>query len=145
MGGPEERTRDTVPKAILPELRATYDDLLSVAASADLMIAGELVYAAPLVAEKLKLRGVSAILSPFSFVSSHDPSVMVTMPGLIRLRKAGWPAYCAGLTVCRLTTRHWSNPVRHLRRELGLRPDCDPVFRDKFSPDQFGHWFIPGG
>jgi UDP:flavonoid glycosyltransferase YjiC (YdhE family) len=25
--------------------------------------------------------------------------------------------------------------VRELRREQGLRPDCDPVFRDKFSPD----------
>ena len=122
-------------KLILPELRGTYDDLLSVAASADLMIAGELVYAAPLVAEKLKLRWVTAILSPFSFFSSHDPSVMVTVPGLMRLRKAGWPVYRAGLTVCRLATRHWSNPVRHLRRELGLRLDCDPVFRDKFSPD----------
>ena len=122
-------------KLILPELKGTYDDLLSVAASADLMIAGELVYAAPLVAEKLRLRWVSAILSPFSFFSSHDPSVMVTVPGLMRLRKAGWPVYRAGLNVCRLATRHWSNPVRHLRRELGLRPDCDPVFRDKFSPD----------
>ena len=60
---------------------------------------------------------------------------MVTVPGLIRLREAGWPVYWAGLTVCRLATRHWSNPVRHLRRELGLRPGCDPVFRDKFSPD----------
>jgi rhamnosyltransferase subunit B len=129
--GPEIRYR----KLILPELKGTYDDLLSVAASADLMIAGELVYAAPLVAEKLRLRWVSAILSPFSFFSSHDPSVMVTVPGLMRLRKAGWPVYRAGLTVCRLATRHWSNPVRHLRRELRLHTDCDPVFRDKFSPD----------
>jgi rhamnosyltransferase subunit B len=93
-------------KLILPELRGTYEDLLSVAASADLMIAGELVYAAPLVAERLKLRWVSAILSPFCFFSSHDPSVMVTVPGLMRLRRAGWPVYRAGLTVCRLTTRH---------------------------------------
>ena len=54
---------------ILPELRGTYEDLLSVAKDADLMIAGELVYAAPLVAEKLRLPWVSAILSPFR--SSH--------------------------------------------------------------------------
>jgi len=129
--GPEVLYR----RLILPGLRGTYDDLLSVAAGADLMIAGELVYAAPLVAERLNLRWVTAILSPFSFFSSHDPSVIVTVPGLIRLRRAGWPVYWAGLTVCRLATRHWSNPVRRLRRELGLRPDCDPVFRDKFSPD----------
>jgi len=122
-------------KLILPHLRGTYEDLLAVAAAADLMIAGELVYAAPLVAEKLRLRWVSAILSPFSFFSSCDPSVMVTVPWLIRLRRAGWRTYRAGLNVCRLATRHWSNPVRRLRRELGLSANCDPVFRDKFSPD----------
>jgi UDP:flavonoid glycosyltransferase YjiC (YdhE family) len=120
---------------ILPELRGTYDDLLAVANGADLMIAGELVYAAPLVSEKLRLPWVSAIFSPFSFFSSRDPSVAVNVPGLIRWRKAGWPVYWAGLNVCRLATRHWSNPVRRLRRELRLRADCDPVFRDKFSPD----------
>ena len=131
-------------KLVVPELRATYDDLISVAAGADLMIAGELVYAAPLVAEKLSLRWVSGILSPFSFFSSYDPSVLVNAPSLIHLRKLGWRAYRAGLDLGRLATWHWSNPVRHLRRELGLRTDCDPVFRDKFSPDLvlalFSHW-----
>ena len=131
-------------KLVLPELRATYDDLISVAAGADLVIAGELVYAAPLVAEKLSLRWVSGILSPFSFFSSYDPSVLVNAPSLIHLRKLGWRAYRAGLDLGRLATWHWSNPVRRLRRELGLRTDCDPVFRDKFSPHLvlalFSHW-----
>jgi UDP:flavonoid glycosyltransferase YjiC (YdhE family) len=122
-------------KLILPGLRATYEDLISVAVGADLMIAGELVYAAPLVAEKLSLRWVSQILSPFSFFSSHDPSILVNLPSLIHLRKLGWRTYRAGLQLGRLATRHWSKPVRHLRRELGLREDCDPVFRDKYSPD----------
>jgi rhamnosyltransferase subunit B len=129
--GPEVLYR----KLILPELRGTYDDLFAVAAGADLMISGELVYAAPLVAEKLRLRWVSEILSPFSFFSSHDPSVLVNLPSLIHLRKAGWRVYRTGLNLGRLATWHWSNPVRHLRRELGLRTDCDPVFRDKYSPD----------
>ena len=56
--GPEVLFR----KLILPHLRDTYDDLVSAAAGMDLMIAGELVYAAPLVAEKIGLRWVSAIL-----------------------------------------------------------------------------------
>jgi rhamnosyltransferase subunit B len=128
--GPEVLFR----KLILPHLRDTYDDLLAAASRADLMIAGELVYAAPLVAEKLGLRWVSAILSPCSFFSSHDPSLLVNVPGLIHLRSLGWPVYRAGLNICRLATRHWWNPVRRLRRELGLRVACDPVFRDKFSP-----------
>jgi len=120
---------------LLPELKGTYEDLLSAAKDADLMIAGEIVYAAPLVAEKLALRWVSAILSPLSFFSSFDPSVTVNAPALIHLRKAGPNAYRTGLSLGRLAIRHWSNPVRRLRREQGLRPDCDPVFRDKFSPD----------
>ncbi|MGA2729528.1 MAG: glycosyltransferase [Terracidiphilus sp.] len=53
-------------KIVLPHLRDTYQDLLEAAAAADLMVAGELNYAAPLVSEKLGLRWVSAILSPAS-------------------------------------------------------------------------------
>jgi rhamnosyltransferase subunit B len=138
--GPEVLYREMV----LPELRGTYGDLLAVAIDADLMIAGELVYAAPLVVEKLGLRWVSVILSPFSFFSAFDPSVMPHAPRLIHLRKAGPWAYRAALSLGRLATRHWSNPVRDLRRREGLRPECDPVFRDKFSPDLvlalFSHW-----
>jgi UDP:flavonoid glycosyltransferase YjiC (YdhE family) len=121
-------------KLLLPNLRDTYDDLLAIARTADVIVTGELVYAAPLVAEKLRLPWVSSILSPFSFFSSHEPSVTVNMPRLIHLRKLGWPAYRCALELGRLATRHWSNPVRALRRELGLRTDSDPVFRDKYSP-----------
>ena len=123
-------------KLILPHLRDTYDDLLSAADNADLMIAGELVYAAPLVSEKRGLPWISAILSPSSFFSSFDPSVLVTVPQLMHLRKFGPPVYRAGLNMCRLATHHWSNPVRRLRNELGLRKECDPVFRDKFSENR---------
>ncbi len=42
-------------RLILPHLRETCDDLLAAATNADLMIAGELVYAAPLVVETLRL------------------------------------------------------------------------------------------
>lgn len=122
-------------KLILPHLRDTYDDLLAASANADLIIAGELVYAAPLIAEKRSLPSVSAILSPSSFFSSYDPSVLVTVPQLMRLRKLGPAVYRTGINVCRLATRHWSNPVRQLRKELGLSKDCDPVFQDKFSKD----------
>lgn len=121
-------------KLILPHLRDTYDDLLAAAKGADLMLAGELVFAAPLVAEKLSLRWASLILSPCSFFSSHDPSVIVTMPSLMHLRKAGVRAYRAGLHLAQLSTKHWWAPIRQLRMKEGLRPDCEPML-DKFSPD----------
>jgi rhamnosyltransferase subunit B len=130
-------------KIVLPHLRETYQDLLEAAAGADLMVAGELNYAAPLVAEKLGLRWVSAILSPASFFSAHDPSVIVNVPWLIHVRKAGWRAYRAVFNLGRRGTRHWWDPVRKLRRDEGLRPDCDPLFRDKFSPDLVLAMFSP--
>lgn len=122
-------------KFILPHLDHTFQDLLQAAQSADLMVAGELNYAAPLVAEKLSLPWASAILSPASFFSAHDPSVTVNVPWLIHVRKAGPQAYRAVFNLGRFGTRHWWDPVRKLRREQGLQPDCDPLFRDKFSPD----------
>jgi rhamnosyltransferase subunit B len=122
-------------RLILPDLRGTFVDLLTVAADADLMIAGELVYAAPLVAEKLQLRWISAILSPCSFLSAHDPSLLVNIPGLYRLRTSGWRLNRLALDLGRLATRHWWNPVRDLRREAGLGIKCDPLVHDKFSQD----------
>jgi UDP:flavonoid glycosyltransferase YjiC (YdhE family) len=130
-------------KLILPHLRETFQDTLQAASGADLMIAGELNFAAPLVAERLKLRWVSAILSPASFFSAHDPSVLVNVPWLIHVHKAGWRTYRAVLNLGKLGTRHWWNPVRELRREQKLRPDCDPVFRDKFSPELVLALFSP--
>jgi UDP:flavonoid glycosyltransferase YjiC (YdhE family) len=119
---------------ILPALRGTYEDLLSAAMDADMMIAGEMVFAAPLIAEKLNLRWASAILSPCSFLSAHDPPVLPNVPWLIHARKAGWRTYRAVGNLCALALRHWWNPVRELRRELGLREKCDPIRQDKFSP-----------
>ena len=132
---------------LLPELKDTYHDLVSAAEKADLLIAGELVYAAPLVAEKTGLPWVSLILSPFSFFSCNDPSYTVNLPALFHLRRAGPTVYKAALSLGKLATRHWSDPVRRLRREEGLRRECDPVFKDKFSPHLvlalFSKWFAP--
>ncbi len=122
-------------KLLLPHLKHTYEDLLVAVDGADLMIAGELVFAAPLVAEKVGLRWASAILSPCSFISSYDPSVLVNVPSLMRLHRASRVFYSAALQLGRWGTRHWWTPVRQLRREQGLRASCDPLFRDKFSPE----------
>ena len=121
-------------KVILPHLNDTYEDLLRAAGSADLMIAGELVYAAPLVAEKLGLRWASLILSPSSFFSACDPPLLVNAPWMLTLRKIGVLPYRAIFNFARIATRHWWNPVRELRIAQELDRSCDPLMRDKFSP-----------
>lgn len=122
-------------KLILPHLRDTYADLLAATADVDLMLAGELVFAAPLVAEKRGLPWASVILSPTSFFSAHDPSLLVNVPALYWFRNAGWLVNRALLDTGKFINRHWWAPVRELRRELGIRLQCDPIFHDKFSPD----------
>jgi UDP:flavonoid glycosyltransferase YjiC (YdhE family) len=128
--GPEVLVR----KLVLPYLPVMYEDLLAAAAQADLMIATELVFAAPLVSEKLGLPWVSEILSPTSFFSAYDPSLLVNIPELYRLRNAGWIINRAILQLGKLISWSWWQPVRRLRREQGLRVACDPIFKDKFSP-----------
>ncbi len=121
-------------KLILPHLADTYTDLLAAARECDFMLAGEIVYAAPLVAEKIGLRWGSIILSPCSFLSAHDPSLLAPLPQLIRLRRLGWRINRAVLNLCTSLARHWWKPVKQLRIKEGLNPNCAPLTRDKFSP-----------
>lgn len=128
--GPEILIRELV----LPHLNEGYADLLAAASDADLMLAGELMYPAPLVAEKLSMPWASIILSPCSFFSAHDPSLMVNVPQLYRLRTAGPFVNRAILRVGILATNHWWRPIRKLRRAEGLGPARNPLVIDKFSP-----------
>jgi len=128
--GPEVLIR----KLVLPQLEDTYADLMKAAQECDFMLAGELLYAAPLVAEKLKIRWASIILSPCSFLSAYDPSLLVNVPQLIWLRGAGWRVNRAFLNIGNRSIRNWWEPVRRLRVKEGLDPDCEPLTRDKFSP-----------
>jgi len=129
--GPEILIRELV----LPYLQETYADLLAAARQTDLMVAGELVFAAPLVAEKLNLRWASATLSPTSFLSAHDPSVLTPMPELMILRNAGLGINRAILNLSRIMLKSWWRPIRELRRAEGLSPGRDPLFDDKFAPE----------
>ena len=129
--GPEVLIR----KLVLPHLRDIYDDLFEAATNADLMIATELVFAAPLVANKLHLPWVSEILSPASFFSAYDPSLLVNIPEAYRLRRAGWLVNRAILYFGKVISYNWWQSVRELRREIGLPTQCDPIFKDKFSPE----------
>jgi rhamnosyltransferase subunit B len=129
--GPEFLLR----QLILPSLRETYEDLAEALRGADLLMAGEIVFAAPIAAEKLRTPWVSVILSPFSFLSAHDPSISPLAPSWTFLRKAGvWPNRLF-LSAGKLATQHWWAPVRRLRGELGIGPGSNPLFHDKFSTD----------
>ena len=141
---PSEIARMTNPKTgseyvvrnwLLPSLSETYADLMNAAQGADFMIAGEIVYAARLVAEKLGIQWASSALSPFSMFSAYDPSVIAVFPFLARLRKFGVPLNQGIIQLLKAVTKSWAEPIHQLRAELGLpKRSGNPLIDDKFSP-----------
>jgi rhamnosyltransferase subunit B len=128
--GPEFMVREL----LMPHLRATYDDLLQIAREADFIVAGEIMFPAPLVAETLGLRWASVILSPAWFFSVHDPSVIAPLPWTKYLHNAPRFLHRLLIELGKQRTRVWVAPVQALRRALGLKDTDHPLFSDKFSP-----------
>lgn len=118
-----------------PSFHEMYTDLLTVAKEADFMFAGEGVVAAPLVAEKLGMRWGSSAVAPMSFFSAYDPPVFGSFPIFAKLSKLGPIVNRWVINFAKLVTNSWAEPVRQLRRELGLPPlQGNPFIDSKFSP-----------
>lgn len=120
-------------KIIFPNLRGMYDDLTAAAAGQDLLVTGEVVYAAKSVVEKTGIRWVSTSLAPISLFSASDPSVYPTAEFLDYLRFMPAFFHRAVFSLARLTISGWLDPYREFRRELGLDPEHDPIFFGKNS------------
>jgi UDP:flavonoid glycosyltransferase YjiC (YdhE family) len=125
-------------KYLFPHLRATYDDLSRAVAAdggTDLLLSGELVYPAPLVAQKLGVPWASYITAPMSFFSAYDLPVLAQFPRIsAAVRSLGLTANRAAIGLAKRTTRPWSEPIHRLRAELGLKPGADPIYEGKHSP-----------
>jgi rhamnosyltransferase subunit B len=120
---------------LLPHVGDMYDDMSSATEGADFLISGEVVLAAPLIAEKRGIPWAAAILAPFSFFSVYDPPVFPFLPGSQLLTRA--PSFLQRrlLDTVRFVTRNWGEPIAALRRSLGLRPTRHPLLLDRFSPN----------
>ncbi|WP_414620088.1 glycosyltransferase [Calothrix sp. CCY 0018] len=120
---------------VCANLRQTYTDLINIAKDADLIIAGEGVVAARLVAEKLGIRWALALLSPLSFFSAYDPSIIPVFPFLTKLGRFSPVVYRAIIKLVKVMTKPLTQPVHQLRRELGLPTLAgNPFIDDKYSP-----------
>jgi UDP:flavonoid glycosyltransferase YjiC (YdhE family) len=123
-------------KFLFPALRQSYEDLLTAVEAdggADLLLAGELAYAAPIIAEKTGLPWASYVLAPFSFFSAYDPPVLPPYPNLAKAQLVVPKLGHIVSRFARHVTRHWPEPVYELRRELGLGRGKDPIFDAKHS------------
>ncbi|MEI9890492.1 MAG: hypothetical protein WDN45_07725 [Caulobacteraceae bacterium] len=78
---------------------------------------------------------MSAVLAPFGLMSSVDPPVFSTAPGLAMLRDLTNARFDAALlAMVKKVTDPWTAPFQQLRRELGLPPVINPLFEGQFSP-----------
>jgi rhamnosyltransferase subunit B len=119
---------------IFPEAHNTYEDLLEAAKGADFLIAGELVYVAPMVGQKLNIPWGNSLLSPISLFSAYDPCLMSSAPHVYALRHLGpWPTR-AIFALARRKTSQWAAPLFALQKQLGLNAGVNPILEGKYSP-----------
>ncbi len=130
----QQGTQRLLQEFIFPVLRQSYEDLLAIVQSADLLITHPVTYAGPLVAQKTGIVWVSTVLAPTSFFSAYDPPVLAPYPWLAQLRPLGPLVNGSLLQLGKLTTQIWSEPVRKLRADLGLPTGSDPIFEGQHSP-----------
>lgn len=120
-----------VRRVLIASLESTYQDLSQACANSDLLISGDLVLAAPLVAQKQRTSWISAVLSPSSFGSVVD-----FYPGLGgRVGKITARSISRAMNeLARFGMRSWIEPIAILRRKLGLASDRHPLTIGRFSP-----------
>ncbi|MBE9102669.1 glycosyltransferase [Vacuolonema iberomarrocanum] len=120
---------------ILGNVQGMYDDLMAIAKDADFLVAHEIVYAAPLVAEVLELRWASCALAPAAFFSAYEPIVTSAYPALAKLHWFGPGINRWVVNLMKMATRSWGKPLYKLRKALGLSPIQNPIVgNDKYSP-----------
>jgi rhamnosyltransferase subunit B len=120
--------------AALPQTFADYERAVNADGGADLLITSDLAFAGPILAEKTGLRWASQVLSPISFLSAYDASVLPPIPWLWRFSVLGPRVYGGILQVIKTAGRKLSRPLSDFRRARGLPPVLDPFFDDKHSP-----------
>jgi len=125
-----------VREVMLSRLRESYRDMEEALRGASLLVTHPLSFAGRVAAEKLRIPWVSTVLAPASFLSAWDPPVLPELSFLRTLRVLG-PAVNRWIygRLPDLYTRNWVDPVRRLRKELGLRAERNPLFEGQHSPD----------
>jgi rhamnosyltransferase subunit B len=84
-----------IRELLMPVLEESYEDLLTAAEGADLLVSHVLTFTARLVAERKGLPWATTFLQPLGFFSACDPPVLPQLPFLSKLRFLGAPFHRA--------------------------------------------------
>ena len=119
---------------LMPALRVAYEDTLEATQGVNLIVSHPLTLASRVAAEVQKIPWVSTQLSPLGFLSPHDPPVLPAAPYLRRFRRFGVGLFGPVMAFAKHSVRHWTEPYRVLRQQLGLPPCPDPFFASSYAP-----------
>ena len=131
---PKRGSEHIFRKLILPYLRTTTEETLRAVEGADLVLSHPITLATPIVAEHRKLKWASAVLSPISFFSLHEPTEISGRPVVSAMTRG--PVWLRRLIhgMGRMQTRGWVEPLLDFRKELGLPTEVHPLFDGQHSP-----------
>lgn len=130
--GPEEVVRFMLRE--LPQTYADYERAANADGGADLIVTSDLAYAGPILAQKTGLAWASQVLSPISFLSRYDETVLPQIPWLRHLHALGPRFHGAVVGLAKYAARRLTTPINAFRTSLGLTPVRDPFFDDKHAP-----------
>jgi rhamnosyltransferase subunit B len=130
----EKGSENIFRQFVMPHIRQNFEETTRAVAGADLVVSHPLTLSVPMLGEQKKVRWASAVLSPISFFSVHDPIEISGHPVMSSLTRG--PLWLRKLifTMGRAQTKGWIRPLMDFRRELGLSPDVHPLFEGQHSP-----------
>lgn len=126
-------TEKIIKELIMPNLQPMYEDMMSAVEDADLLITGEIVYPAKSVVEMTNMKWISTSVAPISFFSAYDPFVPPIAQWYEKLRFMPSVFHASFFKIMQATVRDWYRPYKKFRKKLGLDPNHDPIFNDKYS------------
>ena len=124
-------------KMLLPYLRESYADSLSVLDGAAFAVTHTTALATKIAVEKLRVPHISVVLQPMALLSVFDPPELAPLPGLMRwIYRRGPRVTRAFLNLVKRASRRWAQPIDDLRREVGLPASpAHPFFESQFADE----------
>ncbi len=125
---------ERVMDMLIPYLREIYEDLGAASEKVDLLLTHPLPLLGPIIAQKKRLRWVSSVLAPASFLSVYDPVVPPQWPWLYQLMRLSPWVGRGVMALARVKLDQLTQPVYELRAELGLPRGDQPILGGQHSP-----------
>jgi rhamnosyltransferase subunit B len=138
-GGPEYVIR----RLMAPAVRDMYADLMEATRGAEVLISAELVLAGDTVAEQSRIPWIVVTLAPLSFFSRYDPPILIQARWLTHIAAFSKPLYASLVRFSQWAIRGWTEPIRAMRRELGLPPGPQGLFAAREKADALLAMFSP--